>query len=205
MTSFADKVPLGRTGLMVSRIGIGSSYGVSSRACRKAFDAGVNYFFWGSVRTRAMGFAIREIAETQRDDLVVVLQSYTRGRMTLRKSVDKGLRALRLDHADILLLGWHDKPPSPRLLESAHRLREQPPTRVTQSCSELLEREIARHTAAQVPGERSRPGLLQAAWPKHRSRVGWKATMRTLERSAARIARTLQAQRASLPCSSAWS
>jgi len=125
MTSFADKVPLGRTGLMVSRIGVGSSYGPPSRACRAAFDAGVNYFFWGSVRTRAMAFAIREIASRQRDDIVIVLESYARSGFMLRRSVENGLRKLRIDQADILLLGWHDRPPSKRVLDAAEKLREQ--------------------------------------------------------------------------------
>jgi aryl-alcohol dehydrogenase-like predicted oxidoreductase len=124
VSGFADQVPLGRTGLLVSRIGLGSSYGPSTRACRAAFDAGVNYFFWGSVRTRGMGLALREIAAHERDRLVVVLESYARGRRTLRWSVDAGLRALRIDHADVLLLGWHDRAPRPALLEEAERLRE---------------------------------------------------------------------------------
>ena len=42
MKDFSHKVALGRTGLKVTRIGIGSSYGVSERACRKAFDQGIN-------------------------------------------------------------------------------------------------------------------------------------------------------------------
>ena len=125
MTGFADKVPLGRTGLMVSRIGIGSSYGVSSRACLASFDAGVNYFFWGSVRTRGMAFAIQDIAARSRDDLVVVLESYTRRGRTLRWSVNAGLRGLGLDHADVLLLGWHDRVPRAAVVEEAERLREQ--------------------------------------------------------------------------------
>jgi len=110
---------------MVSRIGIGSSYGPSPRSCLRAFDAGVNYFFWGSVRTRGMGYALRELAQTHRDELVVVLESYTRVRWTLRRSVERGLRALGIDHADVLLLGWHDKALSARVLEEAARLREQ--------------------------------------------------------------------------------
>lgn len=124
MTDFSEKVALGRTGLMVSRIGVGSSYGPSPRACLQAFDAGVNYFFWGSVRTRGMGYALRELALTHRDEMVIVLQSYARTRWTLRRSVERGLRALGIDHADILLLGWHDRPTPGRLLEEAARLRD---------------------------------------------------------------------------------
>jgi aryl-alcohol dehydrogenase-like predicted oxidoreductase len=125
MSGFSDKVALGRTGLMVSRIGVGSSYGPSPRACHSAFDAGVNYFFWGSIRTRGMGYAVRELAQTHRDELVIVLESYTRGRWTLRRSVERGLRSLGIDYADVLLLGWHDRPMPARVLEEAARLREQ--------------------------------------------------------------------------------
>jgi len=122
MTSLAEKVVLGRSGFRVSRLGIGSSFGVSERACRKAFDAGVNYFFWGSVRSPAMATAIRHIAHTQRDDLVVVVQSYARS-LLVRRSLEKGLKKLGLDSADILLLGWHDEPPSERLMDAVEELR----------------------------------------------------------------------------------
>ena len=125
MSGFSQKVPLGRTGLMVSRIGIGSAYGVSERACRMAFDAGVNYFFWGSVRTPGMGRAIRDVARSRRDELVVVLQCYARLPGWIPKSVEKGLRSLGVDEADILLLGWYDRPPSPKILRAVERLKEQ--------------------------------------------------------------------------------
>jgi len=124
MRDFSAKVPLGRTGLLVSRLGIGSAYNVSERACRTAFDAGVNYFFWGSVRTPGMALAIREISRAHRDDLVVVLQCYARRPALMRLSVERALKKLRLDRADILLLGWHETPPEPRTLEAAEKLRE---------------------------------------------------------------------------------
>lgn len=124
MSDFSEKVTLGRTGLQVSRLGIGSAYGVSDRACRMAFDEGVNYFFWGSVRTPGMGLAIREIARSRRDDLVVVLECYVRQAAWVPRSVETGLRNLRLDRADILLLGWYDRPPGPRVLDAVDRLKE---------------------------------------------------------------------------------
>lgn len=124
MSDFSQKVPLGRTGLVVSRLGIGSSYGVPSKACLKAFDAGVNYFFWGSVRTPEMALAIREIACRHRQDLVVVLQVYARSPFWLARSVEKGLRTLRIEQADILLLGWYQDAPAVRFLEGVERLRE---------------------------------------------------------------------------------
>ena len=39
MSDLTQKVSLGRTGVKVSRLGIGSAYGVSERACRMAFSA----------------------------------------------------------------------------------------------------------------------------------------------------------------------
>jgi aryl-alcohol dehydrogenase-like predicted oxidoreductase len=123
--NFSEKVPLGRTGLMVSRLGIGSSYGVPERACLKAFEKGVNYFFWGSVRTRGMGAALRQIARRDRDDLVFVLQCYARKPKWIRRSIERGLKKARMDTADILLLGWHDHAPNEAIIETALRLKEE--------------------------------------------------------------------------------
>ena len=125
MNSFSQKIPLGHTGLSVSRLGIGSAYGVSQRACQMAFDAGANYFFWGSIRTPGMALAIREISQRHRDELVVVLQCYSRGPRMIRRSVEKGLKRLGLDQADILLLGWHNTPPDSGILDTVEKLREQ--------------------------------------------------------------------------------
>jgi aryl-alcohol dehydrogenase-like predicted oxidoreductase len=125
MSDFSNKVVLGRTGLSVSRLGVGSAYGVSYEACRKAFDCGINYFFWGSVRTPGMGLAVREIARTRREDIVVVLQCYVRPHRLVRRSIEMGLKKLGIDHADILLLGWHDKLPEEKLLETAIRMKGQ--------------------------------------------------------------------------------
>lgn len=121
---FSQRVPLGRTGIEVSRLGIGSSYGVSRRACRAAFDAGVNYFFWGSVRTRGMALAIRDLAPSHRDELVVVLQCYVRFASLIPRSIKKGLAILGLDYADVLVLGWHERRPSPRILDVVERERQ---------------------------------------------------------------------------------
>lgn len=120
----SQRVCLGRTKLEVSRLGLGASYGVSRKACRMAFDAGVNYFFWGSVRTVGMGLAIRDIAPAHRTELVVVLQTYVRFASLLPRSIENGLKTLRLDHADVLLLGWHETIPSRRILETVERERE---------------------------------------------------------------------------------
>ncbi len=96
MSSVDFAVPriLGRTGLSVGRLGLGSSFGVSRESCLRAFDSGVNYFFWGSVRTEAMADAIRQLCPTHRDDLVVVVQCYVRFPSLIRRSVEKAMQRI---------------------------------------------------------------------------------------------------------------
>ncbi len=124
MLDLTGKVSLGRSGVQVSRLGIGSAYGVSEKACRTAFDEGVNYFFWGSVRTPGMGRAMRDIARSKRDDLVVVVECYVRAAALIPRSVEVGLRNLNIEQADVLLLGWYDRPPSRRILDVVQGLKE---------------------------------------------------------------------------------
>lgn len=122
-TNLPRRVVLGRSGLSVCPLGIGSSYGVSRESCLRAFDLGVNYFFWGSVRTEGMAQAIQQLGPSHRDELIVVLQCYVRFPWLLSRSVEKGLKTLGLGHADVLLLGWHDQVPSDRILTATEEMR----------------------------------------------------------------------------------
>jgi aryl-alcohol dehydrogenase-like predicted oxidoreductase len=116
---------LGRTGLEVGRLGVACSYGAPTRAFEEAFDHGVNYFYWGSMRKGAMGQAIRNIiARGQRDRLVIVIQSYSRSALLMERFFQRALKTLGIDTADVLLLGWHNRPPSPGILERALAMRE---------------------------------------------------------------------------------
>jgi aryl-alcohol dehydrogenase-like predicted oxidoreductase len=115
---------LGRSGLSAGRLGLGSSYGAPADAYERAFDRGCNYFYWGSARRDGMGEAIRHLAIRNRTKLVVVLQSYSRHGLLLRRRIESGLRGLNLDYADILLLGWHNQPLSPRLMERALEIQQ---------------------------------------------------------------------------------
>jgi aryl-alcohol dehydrogenase-like predicted oxidoreductase len=116
---------LGQTALKVGRLGVACSYGAPTEAFEEAFERGVNYFYWGSLRKDAMTHAIRNIvAQGKRDELVIVIQSYSRSAILMESFYNKGLKALGIDTADVLLLGWHNKPPSHRILERAQAMRE---------------------------------------------------------------------------------
>ncbi|MBI4576370.1 MAG: aldo/keto reductase [Planctomycetes bacterium] len=139
VASLSQPVALGRTGLTVSRLAVGASYGVPQGALESAFDRGLTFFYWGSLRTRAMAEAIRAIARRgQRERLVVALQSFVpapagllgspvsmASAAALRLSVHAGLRRAGLDRAEVLILGWKNAPLSPWVCEAAARLRDE--------------------------------------------------------------------------------
>ncbi|MGE5362405.1 MAG: aldo/keto reductase [Bacteroidales bacterium] len=118
---FAPRV-LGRTGLTVGAVGISASYGVPAAAVERAFAHGVNYLYWGSVRRAAFAQAIRNLAP-HRDRMVLAVQSYSRVSALMTLSVESALKRLRLDRADILLLGWWNHAIPERLLDTARALK----------------------------------------------------------------------------------
>ena len=116
---------LGKTGLRVCRLGVASSFGVPTEALEEAFEQGVNYFYWGSMRKTGMAQAIRNlIAGGKRDDLVVVIQSYSRSAALMELFYRKALKALRIERADLMLLGWYDKEPSARIMDRAREMKD---------------------------------------------------------------------------------
>jgi len=112
---------LGRTGLKVGRLGVAASYGVPAAAVERAVEQGVNYLYWGSMRRSGFADAIRNLAP-QRERLVVVVQSYSRIGALVGWSVERALKALRLDYADVLLLGIWNRPIPPRILDACRSL-----------------------------------------------------------------------------------
>jgi predicted aldo/keto reductase-like oxidoreductase len=112
----------GRTGWDVGRLGISSSYGVPGDALERAFEQGVNYLYWGSRRTASFGEGLKRL-RPQRDRFLLVIQSYTRVAGLMAWSLERALRALNFDHADILLLGMWNKPVKPKILDAARELK----------------------------------------------------------------------------------
>ncbi len=122
---FKEKIVLGRTGLRVSRLGLGASYPAPAAAFEEAFERGVNYFYWGSRRSEPMGSVIRQLAPRHRDELVLVVQSYARVGFLVKLSIERALKKLGVDHIDVLLLGWYNGAPGRGIIDAAMELREQ--------------------------------------------------------------------------------
>ena len=114
---------LGRTGVTVCPIGIGSGYGVPAAAVERAVDAGVNYLYWSTPRTRAFPEAIRHLGD-RRDKLILVVQSYAPTGGLITRSLERGLAKLGVERADVLLLGYWSRVPPPRIQEACARLKE---------------------------------------------------------------------------------
>jgi aryl-alcohol dehydrogenase-like predicted oxidoreductase len=112
---------LGRTGLSASRLGLGP--GLGARDVERAFERGINYLYWGSLREADFGRGIASVARGHRSELVVVVQTYTRIAWMMRGSLERALRALGTDHADFLLLGFWQAPPPARILDAALALQ----------------------------------------------------------------------------------
>jgi predicted aldo/keto reductase-like oxidoreductase len=142
-----ERTLLGSTGLSVGRLGVAASYGVPTAAVERAFAHGVNYFYWGTFRRGGFGQAIRNLAP-QRDRFVVVIQSYSRMASLMGLSLERALRSLRLDHADVFLLGLWNKPVPERIMDAARKLKERGLVRFL-ACSShdrpLIGRMVANH------------------------------------------------------------
>ncbi|MEW6440186.1 MAG: hypothetical protein AB1640_04550 [bacterium] len=124
MKNFTEPVVLGASGLRVARMGIGADSGVPSRALEWAFEQGVNYFYWGSRRKQGMRDAIRTLAPRCRERMVIALQTYDYTGLVMEQTFFRGLRQLKIDQADVFILGMRNGPVPRRILDRALRLKE---------------------------------------------------------------------------------
>jgi aryl-alcohol dehydrogenase-like predicted oxidoreductase len=122
---FKTPVVLGRTGLKVSRMGLASGYGAPAAAVEKAYhDYGINYFYWSTPRNKKMKEGLLNLLKTERDNIVIVLQSYDHSGILTPRSVHKGLKSLGIDYVDVLLLGWYNYFPK-RVVDIALKLKQE--------------------------------------------------------------------------------
>ena len=116
---FSEPVVLGASGITTQRMGIGSDSGVPCEALEWAFERGVNYFYWGSRRTKGMKEAIRNLAPRSREKMTIVLQTYDYTGLALEQTFLRGLKQLKIDYADAFILGMRNKPIPERILNKA--------------------------------------------------------------------------------------
>lgn len=124
MGAFESRTLLGRSGLTVGRIGLGSSFGIGGDDLSRAFDRGVDWFYWGSLRREGFARGLRPLLRSERDRVRLVVQSYARLGLPMRLSVEHALRRLRTERCDALLLGMWNRPLSSRIRDAALTLRE---------------------------------------------------------------------------------
>lgn len=80
----------------MSRLGLASGYGIDSSGVERAYhEYGVNYFYWGSRRGYGMKTALRRLVRTDRERLVIALQTYDHLGLFMRRTVENGRRGLR--------------------------------------------------------------------------------------------------------------
>jgi aryl-alcohol dehydrogenase-like predicted oxidoreductase len=138
---------LGRTGLRVGRLGVAASYGAPAAAVERAFEMGANYLYWGSIRRSGFRQAIRNLAAS-RDRMVLVIQSFSRAASLVGWSLERALSGLRIEFADVLLLGMWNGPVPERILDAARSVRQ---------------RGLVRHLAVSTHNRRYVPELLKGA------------------------------------------
>jgi aryl-alcohol dehydrogenase-like predicted oxidoreductase len=114
---------LGKTGLSVSSIALGSSYGVGGRDIERAFDHGVNTFLYGSLRRPGFARGVRALAK-HREKTVIAIQTYSRVGFLMKPFVWTALRSLGTDYVDVLGLAWWNDVPSRRIWDAALALKE---------------------------------------------------------------------------------
>jgi aryl-alcohol dehydrogenase-like predicted oxidoreductase len=116
--------PFGATGAITSALGLGSSFGLPGREVERAFERGVTFFLWGSLRRGDFGGGLRNLAKDRRERVTIAIQSYTRVAWLMEGSVDRALRELRTDHVDLLTLSWWNAEIPRRIVDAALALRE---------------------------------------------------------------------------------
>jgi len=124
MNDFLERRNVGRTGMQTSRLGIGSTFDAPARVIEEAFERGINYLYWGSIRQPEFARAMVNLARRHREELILTVQSYSHEPESIEGEVEEALRKAGLEHFDFLLLGNRLEVPGDSYIEAFERLRD---------------------------------------------------------------------------------
>lgn len=117
---------LGRTGLVVHRVGLSATYRPGKDTVRRAVEEGLNYFFCFGVDTQ-MTKVLRKEMKGRREKFVVATGAYNLlfGHPNIERTLEKRLKQLGTDYIDVFMfLGvTKDKHFPPQLIEEFQRLK----------------------------------------------------------------------------------
>ena len=123
MNEFLERREIGKTGMVTSRLGIGSTFNASASVIEAAFERGINYLYWGSVRQPEFATAMVNLSRRHRDELVLTVQSYSQDPGTIEAEVEEAIKTAGLEFFDFLLLGSRPEVPAQAYVEVFERLR----------------------------------------------------------------------------------
>ena len=124
MNEFLEKREVGRTGMRTARLGIGSTFDAPASAIEEAFERGVNYLYWGTVRRPEFARAMVNLSKQHRDELILTIQSYSKDPGSIEGEVEEALASAGVEHFDFLLLGNRSEVPEDAYVEVFERLRD---------------------------------------------------------------------------------
>ena len=124
MADFLDRIEIGNTGLLSSRLGIGSTFDASTAVIEDAFERGINYLYWGTVRQPDFARAMVNLSKHHRDELILTVQSYSQDPSSIEGEVEDALKTAGIENFDFLLLGNRNSALSEEYVELFERLRD---------------------------------------------------------------------------------
>ena len=156
MNEFLEKRDVGRTGMQTGRLGIGSSFGAPASAIEEAFEHGINYLYWGTIRRPEFAHAMVNLSRQHRDELILTIQSYSRDPDSIEGEVEEALQTAGLEYFDFLLLGNWSEVPKDAFVEVFERLRERSKVRFLSISSHnrpMLQKPLAGYATGESPYE----------------------------------------------------
>ena len=156
MNEFLERREVGRTGMQTGRLGIGSTFGAPASAIEEAFERGINYLYWGTVRQPEFARAMVNLSRRHRDELILTIQSYSNDPDSIEGEVEEALTSGGLEHFDFLLLGNRSEVPGDAYVDVFERLRERGKVRFMSISSHnrpMLPKLLAGYAAGDSPYE----------------------------------------------------